>query len=202
MSIIGFPLLLIPLAICNIIVFLMPGLAFEAALTKLPLPSGAVWTISVSDVLLALGALLLLLEVVKAAKPGAKYATDHILSLLVSCCAVAEFVLLPQFGNSTFFLLATLALIDFLAGISLRSRSQPGPGRAESVANMEAAREAPTIDAAPSPAAAPIPAAASVAEAVLLDRPEPALAAQVEASPRIASPELQPGESAPPAPER
>ena len=31
MSMIGFPLLLIPLAICNIIVFLMPGVSFDGA---------------------------------------------------------------------------------------------------------------------------------------------------------------------------
>ena len=36
-----FPLLLIPLAICNIIVFLMPGLSFSAPLITLTLMSGA-----------------------------------------------------------------------------------------------------------------------------------------------------------------
>jgi hypothetical protein len=200
MSIIGFPLLLIPLAICNIIVFLMPGVAFDAPVASLRLPSGAVWAIAVSDVLLALGALLLLLEVIKAAKPGAKYATDHILSLLVFCGAVAEFVLLPQFGTSIFFLLATLALVDFLAGLSLRSRPQPRAVRTETVKTAPP-RSEPVIDRAP---ASTIPTAASVAEAVLLDRPEPMLASAtpVEASPRIPSPELQPGEESPPTPPR
>jgi hypothetical protein len=202
MSIIGFPLLLIPLAICNIIVFLMPGVAFDAPVASLPLPSGAIWAITVSDVLLALGALLLLLEVIKAAKPGAKYATDHILSLLVFCGAVAEFVLLPQFGTSTFFLLATLALVDFLAGLSLRSRPQPRAIRAEPVVKAELPHDEPVIDR--SPATATIPAAAKVAEAVLLDRPEPTLAVPgpLEASPRILSPELQPDEESAPNPPR
>jgi hypothetical protein len=200
MSIIGFPLLLIPLAICNIIVFLMPGLAFDAAVATLPLPSGTIWAITVNDVLLALGALLLLLEVIKAAKPGGKYATDHILSLLVFCGAVAEFVLLPQFGTSTFFLLATLALVDFLAGISLRNRPQPRSVRAAPAANPSQPPEEAVIEPPPP---ATIPAAAKVAEAVLLDRPEPVLAAQAPVeSPRILSPELQPGEASPPNPPR
>jgi hypothetical protein len=194
MSIIGFPLLLIPLAICNIIVFLMPGVAFDAAVASLRLPSGAVWAITVGDVLLALGALLLLLEVIKAAKPGAKYATDHILSLLVFCGAVAEFVLLPQFGTSIFFLLAILALVDFLAGLSLRSRARPRMADAEFAVKAVPDRAEPAIERPPAPAS--IPAAAKVAEAVLLDRPEPTLAAP-ESSPRIPSPELQPGEQSP-----
>ena len=72
--------------------------------------------------LLALGILLLLLEVIKGARPGAKYLTDHLLSLIVFGAAAAEFVLWPQFGTSTFFLLTMLALVDFLSGIALRTR--------------------------------------------------------------------------------
>ena len=38
---IGFPLLLIPFAIYNIFVFLMPGVAFTTPIMDLPLISGA-----------------------------------------------------------------------------------------------------------------------------------------------------------------
>jgi len=78
---VGFPLLLIPLAIYNIIVFLMPSVSFTDPLVKLTLMSGAEWTVTLSDVLLTLGILLLLAEVIKGARPGAKYLTDHLLSL-------------------------------------------------------------------------------------------------------------------------
>ena len=80
---VGFPLLLIPLAIYNIIVFLMPGVSFTDPLVKLTLVSGAEWPVTLSDVLLTLGILLLLAEVIKGARPGAKYLTDHLLSLIV-----------------------------------------------------------------------------------------------------------------------
>ena len=49
---VGFPLLLIPLAIYNIIVFLMPDVSFTDPLVKLTLMSGAEWTVTLSDVLL------------------------------------------------------------------------------------------------------------------------------------------------------
>jgi hypothetical protein len=122
MSMVGFPLLLIPLAICNIVVFLMPGLSFAAPLFTLPLLSGVSWPVTLSDLLVALGILMLLLEVIKGARPGAKYFMDHLLSLLVFGGAAAEFLLLPQFGTSTYFLLTALALVDFLTGIALRTR--------------------------------------------------------------------------------
>src|ERR1700738_5018947 len=119
---IGFPLLLIPLAIYNIIAFLMPGVSLTDPLVKLTLMSGTEWPVTLSDVLLALGIFLLLLEIIKGARPGAKYLTDHLLSLIVFGAAAAEFVLWPKFGTSTYFLLALLALSDFLSGIALRAR--------------------------------------------------------------------------------
>src|SRR3954468_2419930 len=122
MSMIGFPLLLIPLAICNIIVFLMPGVAFATPLFTLTLMSGIAWPVTLSDVLIALGIVLLLFEIIKGARPGAKYFMDHLLSLVVFAGAAAEFVMLPQFGSSTYFLLTLLALVDFLSGIALRAR--------------------------------------------------------------------------------
>ena len=113
MSMVGFPLLLIPLAIYNIIVFLMPGVSFTDPLVKLTLMSGAEWPLTLSDVLLALGILLLLFEIIKGARPGAKYLTDHLLSLIVFGAAAAEFVLWPKFGTSTYFLLTLLSLVGF-----------------------------------------------------------------------------------------
>ena len=122
MSMVGFPLLLIPLAIYNIIVFLMPGVSLTEPLVTLPLMSGAQWPLTLSDVLLALGIVMLLFEVIKGARPGAKFLTDHLLSLIVFGGAVAEFLLWPRFASSTYFLLALLSLVDFLSGVSLRVR--------------------------------------------------------------------------------
>lgn len=123
MSMIGFPLLLIPLAVVNIVVFLM-GLRLERLqepVVTVGLPSLQSWTITFSDVLLAFALFLLMLEVVKSARPGAKYFTDHLLSFVVFAAAAAEFLMLPQFAHATFFLLTLMALIDVIAGIWIRA---------------------------------------------------------------------------------
>jgi hypothetical protein len=198
---VGFPLLLIPLAVYNIIVFLMPGVSFADPVVKLTLISGAEWQVTLSDILLALGVVLLLFEVIKGARPGAKYLTDHLLSLIVFGAAAAEFLLWPKFGTSTYCLLALLALVDFLSGIALRVRrgavvasTAPASRRSARKAEAEAPAAEPQLPpapaTAPSPSAPPVPPAASVAESVLLDRPEPSLA-----QPAVPSPGLQPGGS-------
>jgi hypothetical protein len=204
MSMVGFPLLLIPLAIYNIIVFLMPGVSFTDPLVKLTLMSGAEWPLTLSDILLALAILLLLVEIIKGARPGSKFLTDHLLSLIVFGAAAAEFLLWPRFGTSPYFMLAMLALVDFLSGIALRARRgmQMTSGAAAAKREVSPApatpRQAPQFEPEP----APVPAAASVAEAVLLDHPEPTLVhpevASHAPSPEVSSPELQPGDGSPP----
>jgi hypothetical protein len=204
---VGFPLLLIPLAIYNIIVFLMPGVSLAEPIAKLTLMSGAEWPLTLSDMLLALGIVLLLFEVIKGARPGAKYLTDHLLSLIIFGGAVAEFLLWPRFGTSAYFLLALLALVDFLSGIALRAR------RGAQVASAAAAQRPafvtpelkpePFIDHPPAPS---VPAAASAAESMSLGHPQPqTVHPDISAgspSPEVPSPGLQPGSGSPRPPDR
>lgn len=207
MSMVGFPLLLIPLAICNIIIFLMPGVQFSAPLFTLMLVSGVAWTVTLSDVLIALGIVLLLFEVIKGARPGAKYFTDHLLSLIVFGGAAAEFVMLPQFGSSTYFLLTLLALVDFFSGIALRTRRSartaavPVQRVPEPVAPPEPRRE-PSI-----PAPAPMPASAAPTAAPVVESPSKSAPEQVavhpepnpaEQHPEVPAPGIQPGSGTPP----
>ena len=146
---VGFPLLLIPLAIYNIIVFLMPSVSLTETLVRVPvMTSGAEWPVTLGDILLALGILMLLLEVIKGARPGAKFLTDHLLSLIVFGAALAEFMLWPRFANSTYFLLTLLALVDFLTSVALRVRRAP----AVAAASREARRTSPEVVEAPAAA--------------------------------------------------
>src|SRR5258707_2248240 len=184
MSMVGFPLLLIPLAIYNIIAFLMPSLSFAEPLVRLKLVSGAEWPITLSDVMLALGILLLLHEVIKGARPGGKYLTDHLLSLLVFGASAAEFVLWPKFGTSTYFLLVLLAMVDFFSGIALRAQQRGAKAQAaprpasrkvveeqqvvQAVEEPEAPPQHPHVEPVPVPAEPKVPHATSVAESVLL----------------------------------
>jgi hypothetical protein len=200
MSMVGFPLLLIPLAIYNIIVFLMPGVSLAEPLVTLPLTSGAQWSLTLSDLLLALGIVMLLFEVIKGARPGAKYLTDHLLSLIVFGGAVAEFLLWPRFASSTYFLLALLALVDFLTGIALRAR-RGAPSMAtvtratrHAAAPAEVRHEPHDVSVTP-----------SVREPVTVEHSKPTFgSSEVTAaapSPEVPSPGLQPGPGAPKPPE-
>ncbi len=194
MSMVGFPLLLIPLAIYNIIVFLMPGVSFAEPLVTVPLMSGAPWPVTLSDGLLALGILMLLLEVMKGARPGAKYLTDHLLSLIVFGGALAEFLLWPRFASSTYFLLALLALVDFLSGVALRVQrpAMAASGRQAKRAAVEARQEPADL-----PAAAPAP----VNEPVIPAPAEPRFTAPETTHPETATvtpiPEPSPSELKP-----
>ncbi|HEX2366689.1 MAG TPA: hypothetical protein VHJ00_16910 [Bradyrhizobium sp.] len=211
---VGFPLLLIPIAIYNIVAWLMPDVPLTDPMFRLTLVSGAVWTITLSDILLALGVLLLLLEIMKGARPGSKYLTDHLLSLILFGAAAAEFVMWPKFGTSTFFLLALLAMVDFFGGIALRARravavttvsrraAKPVDQPVEAPAPMP--EPEPHIEPAPA-APAPVPAvppAVSVAEQVLQEPPKPSAPQSAPpAAETIPSPELQPGDGSTPAPD-
>jgi len=184
---VGFPLLLIPIALYNAIAFLMPTVAVTDRLFSVTLVSGADWPVTLGDVLLTLGVLLLLLEVIKGARPGAKYLTDHLLSLIVFGVAAFEFMMWRKFGTATFFLLTLIAMTDFLTGVALRTHRRAMPAMA-TVTGRAAADERdgaaepgdqaaePAFDHAPASA---VPAAVSIAESVLMDHPEPKIAQPV-----------------------
>lgn len=214
---VGFPLLLIPLAVYNIIAFLMPGVALADTLFQVPMPSGAEWPVTLSDILLALGVVLLLLEIVKGSRPGAKYFMDHLLSLIVFGAAAAEFVLLPKFSNSTFFLLTLLSMADFLGGVAQRARRRVVAVDAVPTARrkLEEPVAAPVQEPVPQPVAvspataAPRPPPPPVSEqptveSVLLEHAEPERPPASDAghaSSEVPSPDLQ-QPSSPDAPSR
>jgi hypothetical protein len=191
----------------------MPGVSFTDPLpVQIPLLSGDQWSVAPGDMLLALGILLLLAEVIKGARPGAKYLTDHLLSLIVFGAAAAEFVMLPKFGTSTFFLLTVLSLVDFISGLALRTRRRavaaaPAPVRAAKAGKVEAEKVEPPV---PEPQTAPAlaipdkprtPPAADVAEAVLQEKPELKLEPKPEPKPApLVTPEPTPVVPAPDVP--
>jgi len=96
MFLIGFPLLLVPFAIYNIVAFLMPGTSWTSTLATVHMMSGADWAMSGGDMLVTLAILLLFVEMMKAAQPGSRGVVDHGLSLLLFLAMTAEFVLVKQ----------------------------------------------------------------------------------------------------------
>ena len=109
MFLVGFPLLLVPFAVYNIVAFLMPGVAWAGVITTVHLVSGADWNMSAGDLLITFAALLLFGEVLKATRIGVRTVVDHGLSLILFLGMLVEFLLVPQAATSTFFLLLVLS---------------------------------------------------------------------------------------------
>jgi hypothetical protein len=123
MFLIGFPLLLVPFAIYNIIAFLMPGVSWSGTLTTVHLASGADWTMSAGDMLIVLAVLLLFGEVMKSTRIGMRTVVDHGLSLILFLGMLVEFLLVKQAASATFFLLLVIGFIDVIGGFAVTLRS-------------------------------------------------------------------------------
>ena len=123
MYLIGFPLLVIPFAIYNMIAFLTPGLGWTDAMTTVNLISGAVWSVTAEDMLVGLAIILLPLEILKATKIGVRSIVDHVLSMVVFVVMLIEFLLVRQAGTSTFFLLMMISIVDVLGGFIVTLRT-------------------------------------------------------------------------------
>jgi hypothetical protein len=123
MFLVGFPLLLVPFAIYNIVAFLMPGVTWADVITAVRMVSGTDWNMSAGDLLIAFAALLLFGEVLKATSIGVRTVVDHGLSLILFLAMLVEFLLVPQAATSTFFLLLVLSFIDVLGGFAVTLRT-------------------------------------------------------------------------------
>jgi hypothetical protein len=123
MFLIGFPLLLVPFAIYNIIAFLMPGVSWTSTLTSVHMVSGGDWTMSAGDMLIALAVLLLFGEVMKSTRIGLRTVIDHGLSLIVFLGMLVEFLLVTRAASATFFLLLVISFIDVIGGFAVTLRS-------------------------------------------------------------------------------
>ena len=123
MFMLGFPLLLIPFAIYNIIAFLMPGVSWTSTVITVHMMSGADWTMSAGDMLVVLGIVVLFGEVMKSTRIGIRTVVDHALSLILFLGMLVEFLLVKQAASATFFLLLVISFIDVLGGFAVTLRS-------------------------------------------------------------------------------
>lgn len=122
MYLVGFPLLLIPLAIYNIIAFLF-GLGFGDTLFTVPMMSGATLGVTTGDLLIIFSILLLFVEILKATRFGVKSIVDHLLSFVVFVVALGEFLMVQKAATSTFLLFLVICAIDVVGGFSISIRA-------------------------------------------------------------------------------
>jgi len=119
----GFPLLLVPFAIYNMIAFLTPGVSWTSPVTTVHMMSGQDWVLTWEDILLASAIFLLWIELIKSTRAGARSIMDHVLAMALFIGMLVEFLLVQRAATSTFFLLMAIALVDVLAGFIVGMRS-------------------------------------------------------------------------------
>ena len=78
--------------------------------------SGAGWPVSVGDLLLAAGLVVLFIELLKSTTSRRVAIVNHSLSMILFVVCLVEFLLLQAFATSTFFLITLMVLLDVLAG--------------------------------------------------------------------------------------
>jgi len=123
MFLIGFPLLIVPFAIYNIIAFLMPGVSWSGTFSTVHMVSGGDWIMSAGDILITLAILLLFGEVMKSTRIGIRTVIDHALSLILFLGMLVEFLLVKQAASATFFLLLVISFVDVIGGFAVTLRS-------------------------------------------------------------------------------
>jgi hypothetical protein len=119
MSLIGFPLLVIPFAVYNILTFSFPNIALNSEMMRIHLPSGTDLTLTGSDLLVVASMLIMVVETLKATRLSERTAVDHILSVILFCVLLAEFLTIKQAATTTFLLLLTVSLVDVVGGLSI-----------------------------------------------------------------------------------
>src|SRR6201996_9087099 len=125
MFVLGFPLLLIPFVIYNIVAFIfsLPNEFWVGPATTVHMMSGVDWVLTWEDLLIAFSIFLLWIEIIKSTRLGMRSVMDHILAMALFIAMLVEFLLVKQAGTSTFFLLMIIALVDVLSGFIVGMRS-------------------------------------------------------------------------------
>jgi hypothetical protein len=124
MYLIAFPLLLIPFAVYNMIIFLL-NMPFSDTVFSIPLIEGRRLPVTTGDLLVMLAMLLLYVEALKSARLGMKGVMDHLLAFALFVGMAVELVMVERATTTTLLLLTVLAFVDVITGVSLAVRRKP-----------------------------------------------------------------------------
>ena len=127
MYLVGFPLLVVPFAFYNIIEFLLPegtpGVFWTHVLTRMQLASGADFSLTAGDLMIAISVLILFIELLKSTRMSSRTIMDHLLSTVLFIVILVEFLLVKQAATATFFLLMVISFVDVVGGFSIAIRT-------------------------------------------------------------------------------
>lgn len=108
-----FPLMIIPVIVYAIAA--MMGVEMTNGVFEVPMVNGSL-QLSVGDVLIIFGMLMLFIELIKSAGSGTATILNHGLSMAVFVVAMSLFLLVGSFGTAAFFLITLMTLMDTVAG--------------------------------------------------------------------------------------
>jgi hypothetical protein len=121
------PLMIVPFIVYNLAALGLIGGdstdLWQNEVMALGMISGATWSMSLGDLMIALGLLLLFFEILKATRTGANSILDHLLSTFVFVAYLVEFLLVRSAAHSVFFILMVITFVDVIAGFSVTIRS-------------------------------------------------------------------------------
>ena len=104
------PLMIVPFIIYNAIMIGIAGTGIEGLpvpLLELQMMSGALWSMSLGDLLIVIGLVMMFFEILKATRTGSWSVIDHLLSTFLFVA----------------FILMVIAFVDVIAGFSVSIRS-------------------------------------------------------------------------------
>ena len=132
------PLMTLPVLAYNLLALALGGLKVHDAADRLaarivgvPMASHVDWPLSLSDLFVAGSLVVLFVELLKAASSRHAAVINHSLSIVLFIACLVEFLILPAFATSTFFLITLMVLLDVLAGfiITLAAERREGAQR-------------------------------------------------------------------------
>lgn len=124
---VAIPLMIVPFALYNLAMFGLFGgggvEGLQAVLLQVNMLSGAVWSLSLGDLLILAGLVFLFIELLKSTRNSSGSLLNHMLSLLVFVAFLVEFLAVRNAATQVFFLLMVIAFIDVIAGFAVSVRS-------------------------------------------------------------------------------
>jgi hypothetical protein len=121
------PLMLIPFILYNLAMlgaFGGGGIAsLDTIVTSVNMMSGATWTMSLGDLFIVIGLVILFLEIFKATRRSSVALLDHLFSMALFVVFLVEFLLVQGAATQIFFILMLISLVDVIAGFTVSIKS-------------------------------------------------------------------------------
>ncbi len=95
------------------------GVPLSREVLNLSLPSGTVFTLTMSELLLAISTIVLFFEIMNATSAKSSSILNHGFSMVVFIACGLIFLFIPGFGTGTFMIIMLMALVDVIAGYSI-----------------------------------------------------------------------------------